>query len=80
MIRFSASAALATLAIFSLTISWGAEQTAQKKPPDKVGSTEAQKSTGSGSKRPLVLSGSVPREGVKGRFDHFAFGQGHSGV
>jgi hypothetical protein len=42
MIRFSASAALATLAIFSLTTSWGAEQTAQKKPPAKVGSTGAQ--------------------------------------
>jgi WD40 repeat protein len=76
MIRFSAAAALATLAIFSITTSWGAEQTAQKKPPAKVGSTEAQKSTVSGSKRPLVLSGSVPLEGVKGRFDHFAFGQG----
>ena len=76
MIRFSAAAALATLAIFSVTTSWGAEQTAQKKPPAKVSSTEAQKSTASGSKRPLVLSGSVPLEGVKGRFDHFAFGQG----
>jgi hypothetical protein len=76
MIRFSAAATLATLAIFSVTTSWGAEQTAQKKPPVTVSSTEAQKSTASGSKRPLVLSGSVPLEGVKGRFDHFAFGQG----
>jgi YVTN family beta-propeller protein len=76
MIRRSAAAALATLAVFSVTTSWGAEQTAQKKPAAKVGSTEAQKSTASGSKRLLVLSGSVPLEGVKGRFDHFAFGQG----
>jgi hypothetical protein len=26
--------------------------------------------------RPLVLSGAVPMDGVKGRFDHFASGQG----
>jgi len=76
MIRFSAAAVLVTLAIFSVTTSWGAEQTAQKKPPAKVNSLEAQKDTASESKRPLVLSGSVPLEGVKGRFDHFAFGQG----
>jgi hypothetical protein len=75
MIRFS-GAALATLAIYSVTTSWGAEQTDQKKPPTKANSLEAQKGTASGSKRPLVLSGSVPLEGVKGRFDHFAFGQG----
>jgi DNA-binding beta-propeller fold protein YncE len=75
MIRFSA-AVLATFAIFSVAIVGGDEQTAQKKPTAKVSSTEAQKGTASGSKRPLVLSGSVPLEGVKGRFDHFAFGQG----
>src|SRR6202140_5694843 len=80
MIRFSAAATLATLAIFSVTTSWGAKQTAQKKAPAKISSTEAQKSTASGSKRPLVLSGSVPLEGVKGRFDHFAFGQGRGFV
>jgi hypothetical protein len=50
MIRFSAAAALAILAIFSVTTSWGAEQAAQKKPPAKVGSTEAQKSTAQGVK------------------------------
>src|ERR1700676_4267378 len=76
MIRFSAAATLVTLAILSFATSRGAEQTAEKKPPATVSSTEAQKSTASGSKRPLVLSGSVPLEGVKGRFDHFAFGQG----
>ena len=71
----SSAAALATLAIFSVA-TLGAEQTAQKKPPAKVNLVDVQKGTASGSKRPLVLSGSVPLEGVKGRFDHFAFGQG----
>jgi hypothetical protein len=73
--RFSA-AALATLAITSFATSLGAEQTAQKKSPTKTPSSGTQKSTAAASQRPLVLSGSVPLEGVKGRFDHFAFGQG----
>jgi len=73
--RFSV-AALATFAIFSVVTLPGAEQSAQKKSPAKISSTETQKDTTGGSKRPLVLSGSVPLEGVKGRFDHFAFGQG----
>src|SRR5882762_11961829 len=34
------------------------------------------KSAATESARPLILSGSVPMEGVKGRFDHFASGQG----
>src|SRR4029077_7066793 len=75
MMRFSV-AALATFAIFSVVTLPGAEQRAQKKSPAKISSTETQKDTTGGSKRPLVLSGSVPLEGVKGRFDHFAFGQG----
>ena len=74
MIRFSA-ASLTTFAILSVATFLGAEQSAEKKSPAKISSTETQKSTG-GNKRPLVLSGSVPLEGVKGRFDHFAFGQG----
>jgi len=73
--RFSV-AAIATFAIFSVVTLPGAEQSAQKKSPAKISSTETQKDTTGGSKRPLVLSGSVPLEGVKGRFDHFAFGQG----
>jgi hypothetical protein len=75
MMRFSA-AALATFAIISFATSLGAEQTAQKKSSTKTPSSGTQKSTTAASQRPLVLSGSVPLEGVKGRFDHFAFGQG----
>ena len=75
MIRFSA-ASLATFAILSFATFLGAEQNAEKKSPAKISSTVTQNSTAGGSKRPLVLSGSVPLEGVKGRFDHFAFGQG----
>ena len=73
--RFSA-AALATFVIISFATSLGAEQTAQKKSSTKTPSSRTQKSTTAASQRPLVLSGSVPLEGVKGRFDHFAFGQG----
>src|ERR1700736_583535 len=73
IMRFSA-ASLASFAILAFATSRGAEQTAEKKSPAKISSTGTQKSTG-GSKRPLVLSGSVPLEGVKGRFDHFAFGE-----
>jgi WD40 repeat protein len=75
MMRFFA-AFLATFAMFSLTTLLGAKQSAEKKSPAKVSSSETQKNTPGGSKRPLVLSGSVPLEGVKGRFDHFAFGEG----
>jgi hypothetical protein len=77
MNRFSSAATLATLAFFSATTSGGSEQTAPKKSPAEVRSAGSQQNTAPGSKRPLVLSGSVPLEGVKGRFDHFAFGQGH---
>jgi hypothetical protein len=72
--RFSA-AALATFAIISFATSLGAEQTAQKKSPTKTFSSGTQKSTAAASQRPLVLSGSVPLEGVKGRFDHLLSGK-----
>jgi WD40 repeat protein len=75
MIRISA-APLTAFAILSFATFLAAEQSAEKKSPAKTGSTETQKSTTGGNKRPLVLSGSVPLEGVKGRFDHFAFGEG----
>src|SRR5260370_40016544 len=39
-------------------------------------SAGAPKSAATESARPLILSGSVPMEGIKGRFDHFASGQG----
>ncbi len=63
--------------IFAFAALVNAQQDARKK------STAATKSSPGGPKsaatesaRPLILSGSVPMEGVKGRFDHFASGQG----
>jgi hypothetical protein len=49
---------------------------------EKKGSTAtksaagAPKSAATERARPLIFSGSIPMEGVKGRFDHFASGQG----
>jgi WD40 repeat protein len=42
----------------------------------KQGSTPSTVPSGSESTPPLVLTGQVPLEGVKGRFDHFASGKG----
>jgi len=63
-------AALAAFAVISLATLVGAQESAQKSLP------EGQKSAATIRQRPLVLSGSVPLEGVKGRFDHFAAGKG----
>src|SRR5580704_7630882 len=60
--------ALLLIAAFATFVS--AQQDARKT------STAATKSASTESARPLILSGSVPMEGVKGRFDHFASGQG----
>ena len=68
--------ALAMLAVVALTTLAGARQSAEKGSTTKKSPTEAKGSPTTGSQKPLVLSGSVPLEGVKGRFDHFAFGEG----
>ena len=67
--------ALTLMAAFATLVS--AQQDAKKN------STTATKSQAGGTKsaaaehgKPLILSGSIPMEGVKGRFDHFASGQG----
>jgi len=63
------SVAFATLA--------SAQQDAKKtSPPATKSSAGGPKSAATEGARPLILSGSVPMEGVKGRFDHFASGQG----
>src|SRR6266403_3755262 len=63
------SVAFATLA--------SAQQDAKKTPnPATKSSAGSPKSAAREGARPLILSGSVPMEGVKGRFDHFASGQG----
>src|SRR3981189_2724716 len=54
-----------------------AQQGAKKTPnPATKSSTGSPKSAAKEGARPLILSGSVPMEGVKGRFDHFASGRG----
>lgn len=63
-------AALAAFAVISLATLLGAQESAQK------GLPAGQKSATTVRQRPLVLSGSIPLEGVKGRFDHFAAGKG----
>jgi len=63
------SVAFATLA--------SAQQDAKKTPnPATKSSAGGPKTAATEGARPLILSGSVPMEGVKGRFDHFASGQG----
>jgi len=60
------SVAFATLA--------SAQQHAKKTPnPATKSSAGGPKTAATEGARPLILSGSVPMEGVKGRFDHFAF-------
>src|SRR5512137_2534902 len=63
-------AALAAFAVISLATLLGAQESAQK------GLPAGQKSATTVRQRALVLSGSIPLEGVKGRFDHFAAGKG----
>ena len=65
------------LIVFSCTSFAAARQAAQngaqKSPPNRA---TAANSASAGSAKPLVLSFAIPLEGVKGRFDHFAFGGG----
>jgi hypothetical protein len=70
-------AALTIFAVISFATLAGAQQSAKKSSTAKNGSTEGQKNATAIRQRPLVLSGSIPMEGVKGRFDHFASGEGH---
>ena len=67
--------------VLVLSAAFTALSSAQQNPEEN--STAAAKSPAGVTKssateraRPLILSGSVPMEGVKGRFDHFASGQG----
>src|SRR3984893_8867503 len=67
--------ALTLTAAFATLV--GAQQDAKKNAtPAAKSSAGSPKSAATESARPLILSGSVPMEGVKGRFDHFASGQG----
>jgi hypothetical protein len=65
------------LALTAFAALLAAEQDARKNSTSAANSSAGgQKSPSPERARPLILSGSVPMEGVKGRFDHFASGQG----
>jgi DNA-binding beta-propeller fold protein YncE len=53
-----------------------AQQGTEKISPTKTVAKEVSESATEPAQRPLVLSGSVPMDGVQGRFDHFASGKG----
>src|SRR3981081_3700548 len=72
---YAVSLALTLIATSATLVS--AQQDAQKHSTAPAKSAAGSpKSAATESARPLILSGSVPMEGVKGRFDHFASGQG----
>jgi hypothetical protein len=62
--------------IFAFAMSVGAQQSANESSTPTKSSAGIPKGAATVSGRPLILSGSIPMEGVKGRFDHFAAGQG----
>ena len=68
--------ALATFGVIAFATLAGTRQSAEKGSNATKSPTEWKGIPTAGSQRPLVLSGSVPVEGVKGRFDHFASGKG----
>ena len=70
------TAALATVAVILFAALLGAQQRSEKSSKAKKSSAEGQEIPTTIRQRPLVLSGSIPLEGVKGRFDHFAYGKG----
>ena len=62
--------------IFAVAMLGGAQHSAKESSTPTKSSAGSPKSAATVSERPLILSGSIPMEGVKGRFDHFASGQG----
>src|SRR5580700_3532249 len=67
-VALGAAVSFATLA--------GAQQAADKNSATKGSAKQGKQNATVQAQRPLVLSGSVPMDGVKGRFDHFASGKG----
>ena len=70
------SICLALLLSVAFATLMSAQQDAKKSSSATKSSAGGPRSAATESARPLILSGSVPMEGVKGRFDHFASGQG----
>jgi hypothetical protein len=70
------TAALVAFAVILLSALLSAQQGTEKISPTKTVAKEVSESATEPAQRPLVLSGSVPMDGVQGRFDHFASGKG----
>jgi DNA-binding beta-propeller fold protein YncE len=75
MKRFLA-AVLGVFVIVSSASLAAAQQSGEKTSLAKSGAKEGKESATIPTQRPLVLSGSVPMDNVKGRIDHFASGKG----
>ncbi len=75
MKRFLA-AVLGVFVIVSSASLAAAQQSGEKTSLAKSGAKEGKESATTPAQRPLVLSGSVPMDDVKGRIDHFASGKG----
>jgi DNA-binding beta-propeller fold protein YncE len=73
MKRFSATALGAVISFATLA---GAQEGPNKSSLTKGDAKEGRQTATTVGQRPLVLSGSISMDGVQGRFDHFAFGQG----
>jgi WD40 repeat protein len=75
MKRFRTSA-LGALVIISFAAMASGQQGGETSSPANNGPKAGKQGTTALHQRPLVLSGSVPLDGVKGRIDHFAAGKG----
>jgi WD40 repeat protein len=67
---------LGAFALISLAAVARAQQDGQKRLPTATSVQKAKETASALAQRPLVLSGSIPLDGVKGRIDHFASGKG----
>jgi hypothetical protein len=67
---------IVAIALISFSTLAGGQQDTEKVSTAKRGQKKATASTTAVAGRPLVFSGAVTMDGVKGRFDHFASGQG----
>jgi hypothetical protein len=68
--------AIALGAVISFATLAGAQEEPNKSSVAKGNAKEGRQTATTVGQRPLVLSGSISMDGVKGHFDHFALGQG----
>jgi hypothetical protein len=79
MMKGFLTAVLGMFVIVSGAALAGGQRDREGSASQKSASKEGKTSATALAQRPLVLSGSVPMDGVKGRFDHFCFRKG-SGI